>query len=221
MKSQFPTELLERMEACGVIAVLVIDRIEHGPPLAKALLAGGIDVMELTLRTPEAIGALQAIRAEVPEMVAGIGTILSAEQVDEVVAADAAFGVAPGLNRCVVARAQERGLPFAPGVTTASEIEAAAEMGCRELKFFPAQPSGGMAYLSATAAPYAHLGLRFIPLGGLNEGNMNEYLKSDLVAAIGGSWIAPRNLIQQEDWSAITNNAAEAKRRVERLKSDG
>ncbi|TWU45253.1 KHG/KDPG aldolase [Novipirellula aureliae] len=219
MKSLFSADLLQRIERCAVIAVLVIDRVEHGPPLAKALLAGGIDVMELTLRTPEAIGALQAIRAEVPEMVAGIGTILTAEQVDEVVAADAAFGVAPGFNRRVVEKAQERGLPFAPGVTTASEIEAAAEMGCRELKFFPAQPSGGMAYLSATAAPYAHLGLRFIPLGGLNMGNMADYLKSDLVAAIGGSWIAPRNLIKQEDWSAITDNAAEAKRLIERIKA--
>ena len=218
MESQFPPEVLDRIEQCAVIAVLVIDQVEHGPPLARALLEGGIDAMELTLRTDAAVGALQAIRREVPEMLAGIGTILTPEQVDQVADAGARFGVAPGFNRRVVERAQQLGLPFAPGITTASEIEAAVEMGCRELKFFPAGPSGGMKYLSSVKAPYAHLGLRFIPLGGLNAANMADYLSDPAVPAIGGSWIAPRKLIQQEDWAAITANAAESRKIVEELR---
>lgn len=218
MESQFPPEILDRIERSGVIAVLVIDRIEHGPPLAEALLAGGVDAMELTLRTPAAIDALRAIRRDVPNMLAGIGTILTPEQVEQVVEADAAFGVAPGFNRRVVESAQDLGLPFAPGVATPSEIEAAVEIGCRELKFFPAEPSGGMPYLSSMNAPYAHLGPRYIPLGGLNADNMRSYLGHSAIAAIGGSWIAPRKLIQEEDWSAITQNAAEARRIIDELR---
>lgn len=218
MESQFPPEVLDWIDRSGVIAVLVIDKVEHGPPLAEALLAGGVDAMELTLRTPAAIDALRAIRRDVLSMLAGIGTILTPEQVEQVVEAGAAFGVAPGFNRRVVERARTLGLPFAPGVTTASEIEAAVELGCRELKFFPAEPSGGMAYLSSMSAPYAHLGLRFVPLGGLNAKNMAGYLANPAVLAIGGSWIAPRKLIQQQDWSAISANAAQARRVIDELR---
>lgn len=215
MQSQFPAEILDRIEQSGVIAVLVIDKVEHGPPLAEALQEGGVDAMELTLRTPAAIDALRAIRRDVPSMLAGIGTILTPEQVELVVEAGAAFGVAPGFNRRVVQHAQSLGLPFAPGVATPSEVEAAVELGCRELKFFPAEPTGGVSYLSSMNAPYAHLGLRFIPLGGLNAENMSSYLANPAVAAIGGSWIAPRKLIQQEDWPAISARAAEARRIIE------
>ena len=218
MQSQFPSETLDRIGRSGVIAVLVVDKIEHGPPLAEALLAGGVDAMELTLRTPAAIDALRAIRRDVPNMLGGIGTVLTPEQVEQVVEAGAAFGVAPGFNRRVVERAQTLGLPFAPGVTTPSEIEAAVELGCRELKFFPAEPSGGMTYLSSINAPYAHLGLRIIPLGGLNANNMASYLSSPAVAAIGGSWIAPRKLIQQEDWPAISDRAAQARRVIDGIR---
>ncbi len=210
MESQFPADVLERIERCGVVAVLVIDQVKHAVPLAKSLLDGGIDVMELTLRTPAAVDALQAIRQSAPEMLAGIGTILTVEQVDLVAGAGAAFGVAPGLNARVVSRAQELGLPFAPGIVTPSEIERAVELGCRELKFFPAQPSGGVEYLKSMNAPYKHLGLNYIPLGGLNEENMAAYLCEEFIPAIGGSWIAARGLIQREEWAAITANAARA-----------
>ena len=220
MESQFPSEMLDRIRRCGVIAVLVVDDVEHATPLAEALLAGGIDTMELTLRTPAAIDALRTIGQDVPDMLTGIGTVLTGEQVEQVVEAGAAFGVAPGLNRRVVERAQAMGLPFAPGIATPSDIEAAIELGCRELKFFPAEPSGGMKYLSSMKAPYAHFGLRFIPLGGLNAQNMAAYLADPAVPAIGGSWIAPRKLIQQEDWPAITANAAEARRIVDSLRKE-
>jgi 2-dehydro-3-deoxyphosphogluconate aldolase/(4S)-4-hydroxy-2-oxoglutarate aldolase len=221
MKSQIPSEILERIESCGVVAVLVIDEVKHAVPLARALLAGGIDVMELTLRTPAALGSLRTIRAEVPEMLAGIGTILTPAQVLEVVEAHAQFGVAPGLNPGVVKTSQDAGLPFAPGVATPSDVEGALELGCRDVKFFPAEPSGGMKYLKSMAAPYSHLGVRFIPLGGLTAENMRSYLGDPIVPAIGGSWIASRKVIQAEDWDMITKNAEEARGIVDQLRSGG
>jgi 2-dehydro-3-deoxyphosphogluconate aldolase/(4S)-4-hydroxy-2-oxoglutarate aldolase len=211
----------ERIERCGVVAVLVIDDADRAQPLAEALLAGGVEVMELTLRTEAALDALKTIRREVPDMLAGIGTILTPEQVEQVVDADGAFGVAPGCNPRVVRRAQELGLPFAPGIATPSDIEAAIELGCRQLKFFPAEPAGGMKYLTSAMAPYAHLGLRYVPLGGLNAKNMVDYLSHPAVPAIGGSWIAKRELIQNADWSAITERAAEARRIIDELRGGG
>jgi len=170
----------------------------------------GIGVMELTLRTPAALDALRAIREGVPEMVAGVGTVLTREQVREAKNAGAAFGVAPGLNRNVLDEAAKQGLPFAPGVATPSDIEAALEHGCRVMKFFPAEPSGGLAYLQSMAAPYLHLGLHFIPLGGLNEENLRAWLDSPLVCAVGGSWIAPRDLVRAKDWPEIGRRAEAA-----------
>lgn len=212
MESQFPADMLQRLERSGVVSVLVIDDAKHAVPLAKALLAGGIDAMELTLRTDAAVDSLKRIRAEVPEMLAGIGTVLNTAQVDEVLAAGAQFAVSPGLNRAVVQHARQSGLPFAPGVMTPSDIEAALELGCRELKFFPAVPSGGLPMLDSLRAPYAHLGVRFVPLGGVNAANMADWLSNPGVLAVGGSWLTPRDLIRSENWSAITELAREAKR---------
>ncbi len=210
MTPAFDPALAHRVETCGIIAVLVVDRVEDAVPLANALLAGGVDVMELTLRTPAAIDALKAIRASVPEMLAGVGTILTTVQVKQVVEAGGAFGVAPGLNPRILAAAREAGLSFAPGILTPSDIEIAVEHGCKILKLFPAEPSGGLAYLKAMAAPYAHLGLKFIPLGGLNAKNMASYLADPNIAALGGSWLAPRELIKSGEWDRITALAAEA-----------
>ena len=210
MSPAFDPALAQRVETAGIVAVLVVDRVEDAVPLARALIAGGVNVMELTLRTPAAIAALRAIKVGVPEMVAGVGTILTTDQVKQVVEAGAAFGVAPGLNPRIVTAAREAGLSFAPGILTPSEIESAGELGCTLLKFFPAEPSGGLAYLKALTAPFAHLGLRFLPLGGLNAKNMASYLADPIIAALGGSWLAPRDLITAGDWNAITALAAEA-----------
>ncbi len=218
MKELFYEKLMSRLEACGVIAVLVIDRVEDAVPLAKALLAGGIDVMELTLRTPAAIDALKAIRRDVPELIAGIGTILTPDQVMEAKAAGAEFGVAPGMNPRVVAKAKEAGLPFSPGICTPSDIEAALEHGCRLLKFFPAETSGGLKHLKNMSAPYMHLGLKFIPLGGLDQNNLASYLSEPSVAAVGGSWIAKRETIKANDWAAITAAAAKATETVKSIR---
>ena len=211
MESQFPLQMLQRIERNGVIAVLILEDALHAVPLARALLAGGIDAMELTLRTDAAIDALKLIRKHVPDMLAGIGTVLNIDQVDEVVAAGAHFAVSPGLNPDVVERAQKLGLPFAPGVMTPSEIEVALEMGCREMKFFPAIPSGGLSMLDSIRAPYAHLGARFIPLGGINEANMETWLRNPGVFALGGSWLTPKDVIQAENWAEVTQRARTAR----------
>ena len=140
-------KLLERLSQTGVITVLVVDRPEDAVPLVTALLEGGIDVAEVTLRTPASLDVLRAMISEVKEMVVGAGTILTVGQIQQVAEASAAFGVAPGMNPRVVRAAQAVGLPFMPGVLTPSDVEQALECGCRELKFFPAEPMGGLAYL--------------------------------------------------------------------------
>ncbi len=206
----FAPALAATVEQAGIVAVLVIDDVKDAVPLAHALLAGGVNVMELTLRTPAALDALREIKAAVPEMLAGVGTILSPAQVDAVVAAQAAFGVAPGTNPRVLAAARTAGLSFAPGIATPTDIEIAVEHGCKILKLFPSEPMGGLTYLKAIAAPYAHLGLKYIPLGGVNAKNMGTYLSDPLIAALGGSWLAPRDLIKAGNWDAITTLAAEA-----------
>ena len=215
MESQFPSETLDRIERGGVVAVLVVEEVQHAVPLAKALLAGGVNVMELTLRTPAAIDCIKAIRAEVPEMLVGCGTILTPAQVEDAAAAGAAFGVAPGTNPVVIRHAQKIGLPFAPGVATASDIEAAVSLGCRELKFFPAEAMGGMKMLAAIKGPYRHVGLGYLPLGGLSIESMAEFLQDDDVVAIGGSWIAKPDEIRGEAWGAITEKAAAARAGVD------
>lgn len=211
-----PGSLATRIRNTGIVAVLVIDREGDGPPLAKALLAGGVDAMELTLRTPAALGALRSIRAEVPEMLAGAGTVLTPAQVAEVKNAGAEFAVSPGVNPRVLQAAKDAGLPFAPGIATPTDVEQALEFDCKVLKFFPAEPSGGLGYLKAVAAPYQHLGVKFLPLGGLNEKNMAAYLADPLIAAIGGSWLAPREAIRDKRWNDIT---ALAKSAVETIKT--
>lgn len=214
----FPESLLNHLHHTGVIAVLMLDEVNDAVPVAQALLAGGVDCIELTLRTPSAMESLCRIRQEVPEMRIGVGTILTLQQVNEVKEADAAFGVAPGMNPRVVAEARRVGLPFAPGVCTPTDIELAIEQGCRLLKFFPSEPSGGLTYLRTIAAPFAHLGVKYIPLGGVGAGNAETYLREPSVQALGGSWLAPRDVIQKQDWQTITNNAREVMAIVKRLR---
>lgn len=197
-----------------IVAVLVIDDLDSAVPLAESLLHGGVTAMELTLRTPVALDAAAAIRNALPEMRVGIGTILTPEQVDACVDMGAEFGVSPGINVEVVRRAKERGLPFGPGVMTPSEVDLALREGCHYLKFFPAESSGGLAHLKNIAAPYAHLGVQFLPLGGINLDNFESWLASPLVAAVGGSWIAPRSAIHAKDWAQIKHNALAATDRI-------
>lgn len=205
-----PKDVEDRIASSGIIAVLVIDDLRDAVQVARTLLDNGIGGMELTLRTEAAIESLRAIRVAVPEMFAGVGTILTREQVRLAKDNGAAFGVAPGYNRDVVAAASEAGLPFAPGIATPSEIEGALSQGCKILKYFHAEGMGGVDYLKGINAPYKHLGLRYIPLGGVSLANLRQYLAMKEIIAIGGSWIAPQELIKAKDWATIARNAREA-----------
>ncbi len=205
----FPNAILQRLKRTGVVAGFSVEKIEHAVPLAKALLDGGIEAIELTLRTPAGIEAIKAICTHVPEMLVGVGTILTPDTVQQVKTAGAAFGVAPGMNPRVVRAAQDAGLPFAPGIATPSDLEAAIELGCRFVKFFPAEALGGITYLRSMSAPYKHLGLEYFPLGGLNAENMMDYLREPNVPAIGGSWIVKQELVYNEDWTGLTARAAD------------
>ena len=206
-----------RLRDEGVIAVLTVDRVAHAVPLARALVDGGIGILELTMRTPVAVEAVGEIQRHVPEAVVGIGTIISSAQATEAAAAGAVFGVAPGLNPQVVRAARDHDLPFIPGVVTPSEVERAVDLGCRVLKFFPAEASGGLKYLKSMATPYDHLDLHYVPLGGINAGNLRDYLEDPRILAVGGSWIATRKLIAAEDWATITANAREARAIVQQV----
>jgi 2-dehydro-3-deoxyphosphogluconate aldolase / (4S)-4-hydroxy-2-oxoglutarate aldolase len=219
MALTFPDSLRAKLHHAGVLAVLVIEDALYAVPVARALLAGGVQGLELTLRTPAALEAVKLIRAEVPEMMVGVGTILTPGQVGQALEAGAAFGVAPGMNPRVVREARQVGLPFAPGVCTPTDIEMALEEECLLLKLFPAEPSGGLAYLKTIAAPFAHLGVGFIPLGGLGPSNAESYLREPSVVALGGSWLASRQIINQKKWDVITENAREAMNMVERARS--
>ena len=205
----FPEAILNRLADCKVVAGFSVDHIDDAVPLANALLAGGIDVIELTLRTEAGIDATRAISTEVPEILVGVGTILAPEQAVQVKEAGAHFGVSPGLNPRVIKAAEAVELPFAPGIATPSDIEAAIELDCRFVKYFPAAALGGVAYLRSMSAQYAHLGIQYFPLGGLNAANMNEYLAEPNVPAIGGSWIVQKDLVKNKDWAAITTRAQE------------
>lgn len=210
--SAFPESIMQRLAATKIVAGFSVNRVEEAVPLARALLAGGVTAIELTLRTAAGLDAVKAISAGVPEILLGVGTILTPDQAREVKAAGAHFGVSPGMNRAVIAAAQEADLPFAPGIATPSELEAAIELGCRFVKFFPAEAAGGIAYLRSISAPYAHLGVKFFPLGGLNASNMVNYLLEKNVPAIGGSWIVKADLVAAQAWDQITARAAEVTR---------
>lgn len=212
-------QIIKKIDQAGVVAVLVVDEVKHAVPLAQALLKGGVDAIELTLRSPAAIDAAKAIKKQVPEMTLGFGTVLTVDQVKAIADLGADFAVAPGCNPKVIAEAYKQGLSFAPGVMTPSDIELAVEQGCRVLKFFPAETSGGMEQLKNMSAPYQYLGLKFIPLGGLNILNAPNYLESPLITAIGGSWIAKRYVIQSENWKMITQNALEIRQLIDKVRA--
>jgi len=212
-------DIIKKIDEAGIVAVLILDELKHAVPLARALLKGGVDSIELTLRTPVALDAGRAIKNEVPEITLGFGTVLTKEQVKAVIDAGADFAVAPGCNPRVIEEAHNQGLSFAPGVMTPTDIEMALEQGCRVLKYFPAETAGGMKHLVNMVAPYQYLGVKFIPLGGLNIDNARDYLESPLITAIGGSWVAKRPLIHSENWDVITKNASAIRDLIKEIRS--
>jgi len=191
-----------------VIPVLTIERLADAVPLARALVKGGLPVLEITLRTGAAIEALAAIAREVPDAVVGAGTVLDEQQLRQAMAAGARFGVSPGCTAALAGAAKASGLPFLPGVQTVSEALALQQQGFRLLKFFPADAAGGPAWLKAAAAPLA--GLKFCPTGGIGIETAPAYLALPNVACVGGSWLAPRDAVAGGDWSRIERLASEA-----------
>jgi len=193
-----------------VIPVLTIERAADAVPLARALVKGGLPVLEITLRTAAAIDALKAIAADVPDAVVGAGTILNEAQLDQAQRAGARFGVSPGCTPALAQAIEKSGMPFLPGVQTVSEALALAERGFRFLKFFPADTAGGPAWLKAVAAPLPEI--RFCPTGGINQENAPSYLSLPNVVCIGGSWVAPRAAVAAGRWAEIEKLAAAAAR---------
>ena len=204
-----PDRLADRLAAHRVVPVIAIDRAEDALPLADALIAGGLPVAEITFRTEAAPEALRRIAAERPRILLGAGTVTSPEQARAARDCGAVFAVAPGCNPAVIAAARDCGLAFAPGVMTPSDVEQALAARASLLKFFPAEAAGGLPLLKSLSGPYAHLGVRFIPTGGVNAANMGDYLALDTVAAVGGTWIAPRKTIAAQDWEAIAQSCRE------------
>jgi 2-dehydro-3-deoxyphosphogluconate aldolase/(4S)-4-hydroxy-2-oxoglutarate aldolase len=202
--------MIDRILAKRIVPVVVLDRVESAEPLAEALLAGGLDIMEITFRTAAAEESIRRIAARFPEILLGAGTLLEADQVRRARDAGAIFGLAPGINPRTIATANEIGLQFSPGVMTPSEVELALSLGCKLLKFFPAEVAGGVAMLKALAGPYGHTGVKFIPTGGVSSENLADYLKLPVVAAIGGSWMVDKQLINEGKWTEITRITREA-----------
>ena len=191
-----------------VVPVLVIDDVATAVPLAEALVAGGLRALEITLRTPAALNAIEAIAGAVPDAVVGVGTLRTAADVADAVKAGARFGVSPGLSHAILDAADGAGLPMLPGVATPSEAMAAAERGLKLLKFFPAEANGGASVLKAWASPLADLD--FCPTGGVTAENARDYLSLPNVLCVGGSWVAPASAIRDRDWSRITALSHEA-----------
>jgi 2-dehydro-3-deoxyphosphogluconate aldolase/(4S)-4-hydroxy-2-oxoglutarate aldolase len=198
-----PADLAARLAAHRLVPVVILDDPELGVPLAQCLLRAGLGVIEITFRTAAAATAIRAVRAACPDMVVGAGTLLTPAQVEAARTSGAHFGVAPGTNDRVLAAAAAAGLPFIPGIATASELEHALALGCSLLKFFPAQAIGGLPLLSALTGTYRHTGVRFMPTGGIDEASLGAWLAVASVAAVGGSWFVDPTLIRARDWSEI------------------
>lgn len=195
------TTAAELLELSPVIPVVVIDDIEHAVPLAEALLAGGIPVLELTLRTPIALDAIRRVHKEVPDIVIGAGTVTSAEQARQAADAGASFLVTPGSTDTVIDACVATGLPFLPGAGTVSEAMRLAERGLGALKFFPAEAAGGVEFLKAVAGPLP--GLKFCPTGGITPESAGKYLALPNVGCVGGSWLTPKQALQHNDFARI------------------
>jgi len=204
-RSERPASLLD---VVPVLPVVVLERREDAVPVARALVAGGLPAIELTLRTPAALDAIRAISDEVPEILVGAGTVVTPGQAKEALDAGARFLVSPGSTPSLMAAMSDTGLPFLPGTSTVSEVLAALELGLTELKFFPAEASGGTAYLRALSSPVP--AARFCPTGGITPASAPDYLGLPNVGCVGGSWLAPPDVVRRGDWAAITALATKA-----------
>jgi 2-dehydro-3-deoxyphosphogluconate aldolase/(4S)-4-hydroxy-2-oxoglutarate aldolase len=200
-QEEMMNELLRKFQELGIVPVVVLDNAKDAEPLAKALCEGGLPCAEVTFRTDAAEESIRIMAQKFPHMLVGAGTVLTIDQVDRAVAAGAKFIVSPGLNPKVVKYCVEKNIPITPGVQTPSEIEQALEFGLDVVKFFPAEPAGGLKMIKALAGPYVNL--KFIPTGGISTKNAPEYLAYDKILAVGGSWVASKDLINAGKFDEI------------------
>jgi len=200
----------DRIAEIGILPVIAIENPEHAVPLADALLAGGLPIAEITFRTAAAAEVIARMAKERPALLVGAGTVLDRISLDIAKKSGAQFGLAPGFDAEIVDHAADAGFPFVPGIMTPSELSAAMRRGAQVFKFFPAGTIGGPEALKSISAPFAHLGLKFVPTGGVSLANMADWLKVPGVAAIGGTWIARTEDIRAARWDQITANAREA-----------
>lgn len=195
-------DIVEQLGCIGIVPVIKLEKVENAEKLAKALRDGGINCAEVTFRAAGADKVISRMVKAYPDMLVGAGTVLTCEQADAAYAAGAKFCVAPGLNPKVVKHCLDSGIPFAPGLSSASEIEQAIELGLDFVKFFPAEQAGGLAYIKSVCGPYTSM--RFMPTGGVSADNLNTYLSYDKIVCCGGSWIVPSKMLDEEDWEGIT-----------------
>lgn len=208
--------VLEQIEKIGIVPVVVLNDAKDAEPLAKALVNGGLPCAEVTFRTEAAEESIRIMSEKYPEMLVGAGTVLTTEQVDRAVAAGAKFIVSPGLNPKVVTYCLEKNIPVTPGTQTPSEMEQALELGLDVVKFFPAEPAGGLKMIKAVAAPYTTL--KFMPTGGINLDNVEEYLKYDRILACGGSWMVKGDLVSAGKFDEIEKMTRDAADMVKRIR---
>lgn len=208
-------DVLEQLAGHRLVPVVVLDEATDAGPLADALVGGGLPVAEVTFRTAAAPDAIR-VMADRGDVLVGAGTVVTPAQVDQAVAAGARYLVSPGTSRAVVERAQEHGVPVLPGAVTATEVQAALELGLDTVKFFPAGTSGGSAAIAALAAPFG--GVRFVPTGGVGPRNLDEYLALPSVAAVGGSWMVPRDRVRAGDLAGVQALVADAVALATRLR---
>lgn len=211
-------DMIDTLGKAGIVPVIVIEKAEQAVPLAKALVGGGLPVLEVTFRTAAAPAAIEAISREVPEAVVGAGTLLDESMVRRAKAAGAVFGVAPGFDPAVVAAAKDVDLPFCPGIATASELSQALTAGCRMVKFFPAEAAGGVKMIKNLLGAFRFTGVKFMPTGGVKPDNVGDYLAVPEIVCCGGTWLVPKDALAAGDWAAIRKLAAEAAAIVARLR---
>lgn len=209
-------EVLKQIEKIGIVPVVVLNDAKDAEPLAKALCEGGLPCAEVTFRTDAAEECIRIMSEKFPDMLVGAGTVLTTEQVDRAVAAGAKFIVSPGTNPRIVKYCVERNIPITPGTANPSDVEQALENGLEVVKFFPAEPLGGLKLIKAMAAPY--VGVKFMPTGGINANNVREYLAYDRILACGGSWMVSSDLVKAGDFAKITELTREAAEIVKEIR---
>ncbi|MCL2828513.1 MAG: bifunctional 4-hydroxy-2-oxoglutarate aldolase/2-dehydro-3-deoxy-phosphogluconate aldolase [Oscillospiraceae bacterium] len=205
-------DVLKRLGTCGIVPVVVLDKVEDAIPTAKALLAGGVDVMEITLRTEAGLGSIRQVAEQCPDVLVGAGTVITLDQCKQAVEAGARFIVSPGFNPTVVEWCIANNISVTPGCVTPTEITAALELGINVLKFFPADVYGGLSAMKALAGPFGNV--KFVPTGGISDKNLAEYVSAPFIHAVGGSWLCAKADIASGNFEKITALAAHAAKTV-------